>query len=142
MTQTEDHDTIGFIGLGNMGAPMCDCLLEAGFAVVAFDLDQTKVEHAVAGGALAATSAADCAAQADVLLTSLPRPEHVEAVMETGGALAALRAGSLWVDLTIVRTAMPASPKQRSRCATGRLAGHWRRRRCPQRPAHPFHWRR
>jgi 3-hydroxyisobutyrate dehydrogenase len=103
MTQTPACDTIGFIGLGNMGAPMCDRLLEAGFTVVAFDLDQTKVAHAVAGGALAATSAADCAARADVLLTSLPRPDHVEDVMETGGALAALRAGSLWVDLTTNR---------------------------------------
>ena len=120
MTQTEDHDTIGFIGLGNMGAPMCDCLLEAGFAVVAFDLDQTKVEHAVAGGALAATSAADCAAQADVLLTSLPRPEHVEAVMETGGALAALRAGSLWVDLGEVRSGLCGVASRATHDSVGR----------------------
>ena len=63
MTQTPARDTIGFIGLGNMGAPMCDRLLEAGYTVVAFDLDQTKVAHAVAGGALGATSAADCAAR-------------------------------------------------------------------------------
>jgi 3-hydroxyisobutyrate dehydrogenase len=108
MTQTPARDTIGFIGLGNMGAPMCDRLLEAGYTVVAFDLDQTKVAHAVAGGALGATSAADCAARADVLLTSLPRPDHVEAVMEAGGALAALRAGSLWVDLTTNRKELVA----------------------------------
>ena len=94
---------IGFIGLGNMGGPMCDRLLEAGHQVVAFDLDQAKVDHAVSNGATAATSGADCAAQSDVLLTSLPRPDHVEAVMVDGGALAALRPGSLWVDLTTNR---------------------------------------
>ncbi len=101
-------DVIGFIGLGNMGAPMCERLLSAGHDVVAFDLDDTKVAHAVAHGAQPAESAADCAARADVLLTSLPRPDHVEAVMVAGGALAALRAGSLWVDLTTNRKELVA----------------------------------
>ena len=31
-------ETIGFIGLGNMGLPMCLNLVEAGFDVVALDL--------------------------------------------------------------------------------------------------------
>ena len=105
---TTTRQTIGFIGLGNMGGPMCDRLVGAGHAVVAFDLDPTKGDHAVAGGATAAGSAADCAAQADVLLTSLPRPDHVIAVMRTGGALAAMRPGSLWVDLTTNRMELVA----------------------------------
>jgi 3-hydroxyisobutyrate dehydrogenase-like beta-hydroxyacid dehydrogenase len=41
---------------------------------------------------------------ADLLLTSLPRPDHVEAVMVDGGALAALSAGDIWVDLTTNRS--------------------------------------
>jgi 3-hydroxyisobutyrate dehydrogenase len=101
-------DVIGFIGLGNMGGPMCDRLLAAGHDVVAFDLDDAKVAHAVAHGAQPAQSAADCAARADVLLTSLPRPDHVEAVMVAGGALAALRAGALWIDLTTNRKELVA----------------------------------
>lgn len=94
---------LGFVGLGNMGGPMCARLLAAGHRVVAFDLDEARVARAVSAGADAATSAADCAARADILLTSLPRPDHVVAVMETGGALGALRAGSLWIDLTTNR---------------------------------------
>ena len=101
-------DIIGFIGLGNMGGPMCERLLAAGHQVIAFDLDDAKVAHAVAQGARPAESGADCAARADVLLTSLPRPDHVEAVMVAGGALAALRAGSLWVDLTTNRKELVA----------------------------------
>ncbi|MBT5277599.1 NAD(P)-dependent oxidoreductase, partial [Ilumatobacter sp.] len=101
-------DIIGFIGLGNMGGPMCERLLAAGHQVIAFDLDDAKVAHAAAHGARPAESAADCAARADVLLTSLPRPDHVEAVMVTAGALAALRAGSLWVDLTTNRKELVA----------------------------------
>jgi len=95
--------TLGFVGLGNMGGPMCLRLLEAGFGVVAFDLRADALAPIVAAGATAAPSVSDCAAQADVLLTSLPRPDHVEAVMRDGGALAALRPGSMWVDLTTNR---------------------------------------
>ncbi len=96
-------ETIGFVGLGNMGGPMCGRLIDAGFEVVAFDLVDDRLAAAGEHGAAAALSAADCARRADVLLTSLPRPEHVEAVMVGAGALAALRPGSLWVDLTTNR---------------------------------------
>lgn len=96
-------DTIGFIGLGNMGLPMCLNLLDAGFDVVAFDLRSEAVDEAVAAGGRRGADVADVAASADILLTSLPRPDHVAAVMRDGGALAALRPGSLWADLTTNR---------------------------------------
>ena len=95
--------TIGFIGLGNMGLPMCQRLAAGNAEVVAFDLRAEAVDAAVAVGAVAAGSAAECAERADLLLTSLPRPDHVEAVMVAAGALAALRPGSVWVDLTTNR---------------------------------------
>ncbi|GAA4112116.1 NAD(P)-dependent oxidoreductase [Aminobacter aganoensis] len=95
---------IGFVGLGNMGGPMCQRLVGAGYPVSAFDLNPDALERVVAVGAVAATSAAACAAQADIFLTSLPRPDHVEAVMAgDNGALAHLKSGSLWVDLTTNR---------------------------------------
>ncbi len=90
---------IGFVGLGTMGGPMCRRLLEAGYPVTAFDIDDEALAAAVALGAEAASSAAGCAGAAEVLLTSLPHPHHVESVMG-GGALAALSTGSLWIDLT------------------------------------------
>ncbi len=95
-----DAPTLGFIGLGNMGAPMCRRLVDRGYAVVAHDLDPTRVRAAVDIGARPAASAADCARRVDILLTSLPRPDHSSAVMRSDGALSALRAGSTWVDLT------------------------------------------
>jgi 3-hydroxyisobutyrate dehydrogenase len=101
-----DHDArphLGFVGLGNMGGPMCRRLLGAGYAVTAFDLSPDALAAAVDAGAQAAGSAADCAGAADVLLTSLPRPDHVAAVMRDGGALDSLRSGSIWVDLTTNR---------------------------------------
>ncbi|MBT5138543.1 MAG: NAD(P)-binding domain-containing protein, partial [Acidimicrobiaceae bacterium] len=88
-------NTIGFIGLGNMGLPMCLNLIDAGLDVIAFDLRSEPVDKAVSAGAQRGADAADVAARADILLTSLPRPDHVASVMRDGGALAALRPDSL-----------------------------------------------
>ena len=95
---------VGFVGLGNMGGPICQRLIDAGHQVLAFDLDDVALGRAVDGGADAGDSARDCAARADIFLTSLPRPDHVEAVMAGDeGALGALRPGSMWIDLTTNR---------------------------------------
>lgn len=83
---------------------MCLRLLAAGYAVTAFDLDRDALGKVIAAGAAAASSARDCAARADVFLTSLPRPDHVESVMAgEKGALRSLRKGSIWIDLTTNR---------------------------------------
>ena len=96
--------SIGFVGLGNMGGPMCKRLLDAGYPVTAFDLNPSALDVAVASGAKPAVSAAVCAGGSDIFLTSLPRPDHVQAVMcGDGGALKALRSGAVWVDLTTNR---------------------------------------
>src|SRR4051812_34751394 len=86
-----------------MGAPMCRRLVHAGYDVVAFDIDAAALAAVTSGGAVAAESAAACAGEADLLLTSLPRPDHVASVMREGGALAAMRSGSMWIDLTTNR---------------------------------------
>ena len=101
--------TLGFLGLGNMGGPMCKRLLAAGFKVTAFDINEAALASAVDAGASRAVSPADCAARVDIFLTSLPRPDHVESVM-TGpnGALAAMRSGSVWIDLTTNRKELVA----------------------------------
>ncbi len=69
---TRSLPSIGFIGLGNMGGPMCKRLLGAGYAVTAFDLNTVALDAAVAAGAVRAQSVTECAAQADIFITSLP----------------------------------------------------------------------
>lgn len=91
---------IGFVGLGNMGAPMCHRLIQAGHQVHVFDADPDKTAAAALAGGYVAESAADCARAGELFFTSLPRPDHVRAVMVDAGALAALPAGAVWVDLT------------------------------------------
>ena len=94
---------VGFIGLGNMGLPMCKRLLAAQVHVKVFDINAQSVDIAVGHGAIATKSVAECASQVDVLFTSLPRPEHVEKVMVDSDALQNLKSGAIWVDLTTNR---------------------------------------
>ncbi len=101
--------TIGFIGLGNMGAPMARRLVNAGHPVQVFDLVPEAVTGLVAAGAKPADSAVAAARGVDLLLTSLPRPDHVQSVMAgPDGALAALAPGSVWIDLTTNRVELLA----------------------------------
>ena len=99
-----------------MGGPMCRRLEAAGYPVTAYDLDSAALAAAVETGAVAAASAKDCGRSADLFLTSLPGPPQVEAVMAgPGGALSAMRPGSVWVDLTtnsleLVRELAAAAP--------------------------------
>lgn len=106
--------SLGFVGLGSMGAPMCRRLIGAGHTVRVFDRDPAKVAAALDAGAVAAGSAAECAASCAIFLTSLPRPDHVESVMVDAGALQALRPGTVWVDLTTNRKELLAALAERA----------------------------
>lgn len=93
-----DNKTIGFIGLGNMGGRMTRCLVDAGLAVLGYDTDRQRVESA---GAQVAESIGQVAAQADVVLLSLPDSKVVEAVVEgPEGLLRHCREGQIVVDLS------------------------------------------
>jgi 3-hydroxyisobutyrate dehydrogenase len=92
---------IGFIGLGNMGGPMCGHLLAAGHEVTAFDLDAGALDRVRAQGARAAGSAADCATAVEVLITMLPAPPQVEQVLlGDRGAIRDLRPGAVAIDMS------------------------------------------
>ena len=100
---------VGFIGLGNMGGPMCGHLVAAGHEVVAFDVAPGALGRLVSAGARAGSSVAECASGAEVLITMLPAPPQVEAVwLGDGGALAALAPGSLAIDMSTSSTAVGA----------------------------------
>jgi 3-hydroxyisobutyrate dehydrogenase-like beta-hydroxyacid dehydrogenase len=94
--------TVGFIGLGRMGGPICrNIIRRSGMRVVAFDVSPEALAACVAAGAEAATDVATLARASDVIFTSLPRPEHVEAVaLGTGGIAEQARAGTAYFDLS------------------------------------------
>jgi len=79
--------TIGFIGLGNMGAPMAANLVKAGHTVTGFDLNPAALAALQQAGGKAAASAAEAAVGASVVITMLPAGEHVREVWLHQGGL-------------------------------------------------------
>ncbi len=92
-------EQIGFIGLGNMGWPMMERLLAAGFPVVAFDLRDDVLARATALGAQPVGSVRDMADRTETILASLPTPQVSESVVADVAAGARVRR---FVDLSTV----------------------------------------
>lgn len=92
---------VAFIGLGNMGSHMCRHVCSAGHEVSAFDLNSAALRAARRDGARAARSIGDCVAGAEVLITSLPGPPEVQAVLSGAeGAIAQMDPGGLVIDMS------------------------------------------
>jgi len=90
---------VGFIGLGNIGEPLATNVHRRGFDLVVHDLRPEAATRLIAAGAAWADSPAEVAAAADVVLTSLPGPREVSAVLDgPRGVIAGIRAGCGWID--------------------------------------------
>lgn len=98
--------TAGVIGLGNMGTPIAERLLDAGYDLRVFNRSPAKAEPLAERGAIVADSAGELAADVDVVLTSLPDDAAFEAV--AGEVLATARPGTVLVDLSTVSPAASA----------------------------------
>ena len=80
--------TIGFIGLGNMGAPMAANLVKAGHTVTGYDLNPAALDALSKAGGKTAKSAADALTGATVVITMLPAGDHVrEVYLHQGGLI-------------------------------------------------------
>jgi len=94
---------IAFIGLGNMGFPMCRNLLKAGHTVIGFDLQESYRERLAAEGGKAAGSIAEAVGQAEVVMTMVPAGQHVRSVyLDEGGILASARPGTFLIDSSTI----------------------------------------
>src|SRR4051812_28830923 len=95
------RDTIGCIGVGVMGEPICSNLMrKSGWPVIAFDLAPEPLERLRAQGVHVAASVREVVAASETVFLCLPSGQHVRAVVEDAdGILAAARAGQTVVDL-------------------------------------------
>ncbi len=94
-------DRIAFLGIGLMGAPMATRLIDSGFALTLWNRTAAKAETVSAGRAIVATTPADAARNADVLMTMLETGSVVESVLfGPDGAAAALKPGALVIDMS------------------------------------------
>lgn len=102
---------VGFIGVGNMGGPMCrNIIRNTNHEVVVFDLDPAAVARCTELGATGSASIADVAKSCDVVITSLPIPKVVEEVaLGPDGIVANARPGTVYIDLS---TNAPATARK------------------------------
>jgi 3-hydroxyisobutyrate dehydrogenase-like beta-hydroxyacid dehydrogenase len=101
---------VGFIGVGNMGGPMCrNIIRNTNHEVVVFDLSAEAAKVCTDLGASLAGSVAELAGSCDVVITSLPVPAVVESVaLGAGGIAENAKPGTVFIDLS---TNSPATAK-------------------------------
>ncbi|HET6307405.1 MAG TPA: NAD(P)-dependent oxidoreductase [Rhodopila sp.] len=102
---------IGFIGVGNMGGPMCrNIIRNTNHEVVVFDVSPDAVKACTDLGASCGSSVAEVASGCDVVMTSLPIPRVVEDVaLGAEGIADNARPGTVFIDLS---TNAPATAKR------------------------------
>ncbi|MBO9125320.1 MULTISPECIES: NAD(P)-dependent oxidoreductase [unclassified Rhizobium] len=93
---------IAFLGTGLMGAPMVRRLLDAGFAVTAWNRDIAKAEALRADGAAVATTAALAVEGASVVFTMLSDGNAVGDVLFSQGVAEALAPGAVVIDCSSI----------------------------------------
>lgn len=94
---------LGFVGLGKMGRPMTEHLVTAGHRVHVHNRSRGAVEELAAQGAVPASSAADVAGRAEIVMTCLTNTPSVEDVyFGESGLYSAARAGQIFVDHSTV----------------------------------------
>jgi 3-hydroxyisobutyrate dehydrogenase len=95
--------TIGFIGLGNMGAPMAANLVKAGHHVTGFDIAAGRAKELAVQGGQAAATASEAAAAGEIVITMLPAGQDVRSVyLGNGGVLGQARKDALLVDCSTI----------------------------------------
>jgi 3-hydroxyisobutyrate dehydrogenase len=92
---------IGFIGLGNLGEPLCHSLVSKGFSVTVSDLNRANAQRLLDAGARWSDDVAGVCRQADVVITALPSPAASRKVVEgAGGVFENLPKGSVWIEMS------------------------------------------
>jgi 2-hydroxy-3-oxopropionate reductase len=96
-------ERIGFIGLGIMGRPMAQNLMEAGYELVLYNRTIEKAEELAGNGTAVAGSPKEVAESSDIVITMLPdSPQVEEVVAGKDGVLEGIKEGSLIVDMSTI----------------------------------------
>ena len=99
---TDRHEQVGFVGLGTMGTAMATHLLDGGWNLVLFDIDETKLAPFQGyANCVIAGSPAETMRLCNRLVTMLPTSDHVEQVLfGAAGAIAEIRTGDLVIEMS------------------------------------------
>ena len=111
---------VGFLGLGTMGQPMAANLLKAGRSLIVWNRTAAKMEPLLRLGAKAGKGPAQVAAEADVVITMVSRPQDVEAiVLGPDGVADGLKPGVVLIDMS---TVSPATSRKLAGAAAAKQA--------------------
>src|ERR687893_2258292 len=97
-------DKVGFIGLGIMGKPMAQNLMQAGYELVLYNRTREKAEELAGdGGAEVAADPREVAEKSEIIVTMLPdSPDVRDVVVGESGVLEGIREGALLVDMSTI----------------------------------------
>ncbi len=102
---------IGFIGLGIMGESMCENIIKKhGDAVFVNDLNRAQVEKLASLGAVACENNTQVAENSDLIITMVPKSEHVKAVYTE--ILHEIKAGMICIDMSTIDPAVSVEVSQ------------------------------
>jgi len=117
---TPEKSKLGFVGIGYMGRPIAQRLLQSGFRLSAYDRDPGKAEKLVRYGASVAESLSELAASCNVILSCLPNEEAVMSIYRgPDGVFASARPGSVIIDMS---TVYPETSRELARLGSERGA--------------------
>src|SRR5215212_9026674 len=107
-------DAVGFIGLGIMGKPMAENLIEAGYDLVVYNRTREKAEDLE--GATVADSPREVAEQSDIIITMLPDSPQVEEVLAgKDGVFDGVGEGALIVDMSTISSLVTEKLSEKAR---------------------------
>ena len=110
-------EKVGFVGLGIMGMPMARNLMRAGYELMVFNRSPGKAWELAQDGAGVAGSLGKVGEESEVVITMLPGPPEVEAVVAgEDGLLQGARGGMLLVDMS---TSSPVLARELAQAAWG-----------------------
>jgi len=100
-------ESIGFVGLGNMGQPMALNLLKAGYDLTVYDIDERRITPFTALGASQAFHLRNIAEPAGIVVTMVPTDASLlEVALGDGGLLEGLCPGGIHLSLSTVSPAV------------------------------------
>src|SRR5271154_976583 len=115
---TCEKSKLGFVGVGYMGRPIAQRLLESGFKLSAYDRHRARAEQLIPYGGTVAESVAELSSSCDVVLSCLATDEAVLNIYKgADGAFANVHRGSLVIDLSTVN---PETSQELSRLGSER----------------------
>src|SRR5215212_523572 len=98
---------IGFIGLGNLGAPMAENLLEKGHALYVYNRTASKAQPFANKGALICTSAKEISTICDIVFSVVSDDAALNHITQGNEGIATnLKAGGIHVSIS---TVLPAT---------------------------------